>query len=112
MRDEYNLKQYMPDKNSLKNMTNFFYAFSDNTRLKIIILLSIKPLCVGEITTILDLNQTTVSHQLKILKSLNIVSCDRVGKKVIYYIEKTRIEDVLTASVECVSWFCIFKNKK
>ena len=74
----------MPSKNHLKNMTNFFYAFSDNTRLKIIILLSIKPLCVGEIVNVLCVNQTTISHQLKILKSINIIECDRVGKNVIY----------------------------
>ena len=102
VREEYNLKQYMPTKTNLKNMTNFFYAFSDNTRLKIIILLSIKPLCVGEITNVLDLNQTTVSHQLKILKSLNIVSCDRAGKNIIYYIKNSSIENVLNASVECI----------
>lgn len=101
-RDEYNLKKYMPSKTCLKNMTNFFYAFSDDTRLKIIMLLSIKPLCVGEITNVLDLNQTTISHQLKILKSLNIVECDRSGKNMIYYIKNGGIENVLNASVECI----------
>ena len=102
VRDEYNLKQFMPSKTNLKSMTNFFYAFSDNTRLKIIMLLSIKPLCVGEITSVLDINQTTISHQLKILKSLNIVACDRAGKNIIYYIKNSGIENVLNASVECI----------
>ena len=101
IREEYNLKKYMPDKNSLKNMTNFFYAFSDDTRLKVIILLSIKPLCVNEIANVLSINQTTISHQLKILKSLNIVECDRAGKNIIYYIKNSSIENVLNASVEC-----------
>lgn len=103
VRDEYNLKQYMPNKSDLKNLTNFFYAFSDDTRLKIIILLSIKPLCVGEITSILNINQTTISHQLKILKSLNILSCDRAGKNIIYYIKNGSVENVLNASVECLA---------
>jgi len=102
VRDEYNLKKFMPSKSSLKLMSSFFYAFSDDTRLKIIMLLSIKPLCVGEITNILSINQTTISHQLKILKSLNIVSCDRVGKNIIYYIKNGGIENVLNASVECI----------
>ena len=102
IRDEYKLKALMPNKNSLQSMTNFFYAFSDDTRLKIIFLLSIKPLCVGEITKILDINQTTISHQLKILKAHNIVSCDRAGKNVIYYIKNGSIEQFLNASVECV----------
>ncbi len=102
IRDEFKLKELMPNKNYLKNMTQFFYAFSDNTRLKIIILLSIKPLCVGEITKVLEINQTTISHQLKILKAINIVSCDRVGKNIIYYIKNSSIEEVLNASVECI----------
>ena len=83
-------------------MTNFFYAFSDNTRLKVIILLTIKPLCVGEISSVLDVNQTTISHQLKILKALDIVACDRVGKNIIYYIKNEGIENVLNATVECI----------
>ena len=102
VRDEYNLKQFMPSKTSLKSMTNFFYAFSDDTRLKIIILLSIKPLCVGEIVKVLGINQTTISHQLKILKSHDIVTCDRAGKNIIYYIKNANVENFLNASVECV----------
>ena len=94
--------KYMPDKTNLKNLTTFFYAFSDNTRLRIIILLFIKPLCVGDISQILNVNQTTVSHQLKILKSLNIVSCDRDGKNIYYYMKNNNIEQVLNASVECI----------
>lgn len=99
--EEYKLKQLIPSKSHLKNMVNFFYTFSDNTRLKIIILLSIKPLCVGEITKVLDINQTTISHQLQILRAGNIVACDRVGKNVIYYIKNGGIENVLSATVEC-----------
>ena len=102
LRDELKLKELMPNKSNIKDMTNFFYAFSDDTRLKIIILLSIKPLCVGEITNVLVINQTTVSHQLKILKAHNIVSCDRNGKNIIYYIKNGSIEQVLNASVECL----------
>ena len=103
VRDEYNLKKFMPSKNHLKFMTNFFYAFSDDTRLKIIILLTIKPLCVSEITSVLEINQTTISHQLKILKSIDIVDCDRFGKNVIYYIKNGTIENVLNATVECLN---------
>ena len=102
LRDEFNLKKFMPSKNDLKSMTNFFYAFSDDTRLKIIILLSLKPLCVGEISNILSINQTTISHQLKILKSLNIVEFERAGKNIIYFIKNSGIENVLNASVECM----------
>ncbi len=102
IKDEYLLKKLMPTKNNIKSLTTFFYAFSDDTRLKIIILLSIKALCVGDISLILNQNQTTISHQLKILKSLNIVAADRNGKNIIYYIKNNSIEQVLDASVDCI----------
>ena len=101
-KDELILKQYMPSKDEIKSVTNFFYGFSDDTRLKIIILLTIKPLCVSDISSVLEINQTTISHQLKILKSLNIVENERNGKTITYYIKNTNIENVLNATVECV----------
>lgn len=99
--EEILIKQYIPNKSSMKKMTSFFYAFSDDTRLKIIFLLMMKPLCVGDIVSLLNTNQTTVSHQLKILKSLNLVACDRNGKNIIYYIKNANIENVFNEAVEC-----------
>ena len=96
------LKQYMPNKTDLKSLTSFFYAFSDNTSLKIIILLMIKPLCVTDITNVLGINQTTVSHQLKILRSMNMVNFDRDGKSIVYYIKNRKIEDLFDIAVECI----------
>ncbi len=100
--DEFNLKKIMPNNKDLKSLTTFFYAFSDNTRLKIIILLTIRPLCVGDISNVLNINQTTVSHQLKILKAINIVDCNRHKKNNIYYIKNSSIEEVLNATVDCI----------
>lgn len=102
IRDEYLLKKLMPTKNNIKSLATFFYAFSDDTRLKIIILLTLKPLCVGDISQILNQNQTTISHQLKILKAHNIVMADRNGKNIIYYIKNNSIEQVLDATVDCI----------
>ncbi len=100
--EEINLKKQLPKPNDLKNFASFFYAFSDDTRLKIIILLIIKPLCVGDIAMVLETNQTTVSHQLKILRSLNIVECARTGKTITYFIRDENIENVLNAGVDCI----------
>ena len=101
-KEEYSIKNLMPSKADMKNLTTFFYAFSDDTRLRIIILLIIKPLCVGDISFILNCNQTTVSHQLKILRSLNFVAADRNGKNIIYYIKNPNIESVLNVTVDCI----------
>ena len=101
-KNELNLKNYIPNKTDIKNISSFFYAFSDITRLKIIILLILKPLCVTDISKILEINQTTISHQLKILKSLNIVDYNRDGRSVFYYIKNNNIEEVLNSCVDCL----------
>ena len=64
-----NLQYYMPQNSVLQQMANFFSIFSDETRLKILSALSISKMCVNDISISLSLNQTTVSHQLKILKT-------------------------------------------
>lgn len=101
-KEEFKLKNFMPSAIDIKNLSDFFYVFSDSTRLKIIILLTIKSLCVSDIVDVLGINQTTISHQLKILKSMNIVSADRTGKNIIYYIKNPNIEDFLNVSVDCI----------
>ncbi len=102
IREEIAIKELLPNKTDITNLTTFFYAFSDDTRLKIIILLTIKPMCVTDISTFLNQNQTTISHQLKILKSLDIVSADRNGKNIIYYIKNPNIQEILNISVDCI----------
>lgn len=102
LEDIYKLKKFMPSSADIRNLSNFYYAFSDATRLKIIILLTMKALCVSDIVDVLNINQTTVSHQLKILKSLDIVDADRTGKNVVYYIKNHSIEEVLNVSVDCI----------
>lgn len=99
---ENKLKKYMPNNKDIKNISSFFYAFSDDTRLKIIILLTLQNLCVSEISNVLNINQTTISHQLKILKSLNIVESERLGKNIVYYIKNNNIEEVLNVCVDCI----------
>ncbi len=100
--DELKLKGVMPGKNDVKMLADFFYAFSDETRLKIVILLTVNTLCVGDISKVLNINQTTVSHQLKILRNLGIVDFDRIGKTIIYYIKNKDIEHMLDLSVDCM----------
>lgn len=100
--EEILIKKYMPNNEDIKTISSLFYAFSDETRLRIIILLMIKPLCVGDIGSFLNLNQTTVSHQLKILKALNIVEFSRNKKNVIYYIPNKQIEKLLSVGVDCL----------
>lgn len=93
------IKYYLPEEKSLRLLAEFFAMFSDETRIKIISALSVSELCVNDIANILKLNQTTVSHQLKLLKSVGAVKFRRDGKIIYYSIADKQINDCLLTGV-------------
>lgn len=94
------LKENMPDKSVLRKLADFFSIFSDPTRIKIITALCLYEMCVSDISILLGINQTTVSHQLKYLKQSGAVRCRRVGKLMYYKITTSIIEDVMLGGVD------------
>ena len=68
------VKEYVPQGDILDDLVCFFSIFSDYTRLKMISALAISEMCVSDISCLLSLNQTTVSHQLRLLKNLNALT--------------------------------------
>ncbi len=68
----------------MKEILKFFKTLSDPTRLRIIFLLLGKDLCVCELTFILKMSQSRVSHQLRILRDAGLVEDKRDGKWMIY----------------------------
>ena len=67
------VKERIPDETEFAELSEFFKIFGNPTRLKIISLLCLEDLCVCDICEALDLNQTTVSNQLRILRANNVV---------------------------------------
>ena len=93
------IKYYLPQEKVLRLLAEFFSMFSDETRIKIISALGVSELCVNDIANILDLNQTTVSHQLKLLKSVGAVKFGRDGKTIYYSLADKQINDCLLSGV-------------
>ena len=60
---------YLPDDNSVRRIARFFALLSDPSRVKLLSALTISPLCVTDLAAILNMNQTTVSHQLRLLRT-------------------------------------------
>lgn len=85
------IEKSLPDGDSLNTLAAFFDALSDITRLKIVSALSVSTLCVTDLATLIGVNQTTVSHNLRILKSCRIVSCKRQGKVMFYSLGAKRV---------------------
>ena len=95
---------YVPKGEILDELVCFFSIFSDYTRLKVISALAISEMCVSDLSTLLKLNQTTVSHQLRLLKSLNAVTTRRQGKVVFYSLRNDTLSDVLLKGVEFLGY--------
>ncbi len=90
-------------KELLVGLSEFYKIFGDPTRLRILDVLVNKPLCVNEISNILDISQSAVSHQLKNLRSSNLVKTEKIGKNVYYSISDEHIEIILKYGVEHIS---------
>lgn len=98
------VRDYVPRGETLEELVCFFSIFSDYTRLKIISALAITEMCVSDISEILCLNQTTVSHQLRLLKNLNAVKTKRQGKVIFYSLRSDALSDVILKGVEFLGY--------
>jgi ArsR family transcriptional regulator len=90
-------------KELLYGLSEFYKIFGDQTRLRILDVLINKPLCVNEISEILDISQSAISHQLKNLRSSNLVKTEKIGKNVYYSIADDHIKIILKYGLEHIS---------
>lgn len=74
----------MPDENELYDLAELFKVFGDSTRIRILYVLFESDACVCDIANALGMNQSAISHQLKILKQNRLVTSRRDGKSIIY----------------------------
>jgi len=84
------LAHEITDENAVKMQSRLFKALSDTTRLKILMLLDIREMCVCEIMVAMDLTQPTASHHLGILEGVDLVKDRREGKWVFYSLKDKR----------------------
>lgn len=97
------VRSYVPEDDALSAMSDFFSALGDGTRLKLISALSITEMCVTDLSLSLKINQTTVSHQLKNLKSIGAVKVRRQGKISFYSLRDSDLLDIMLKAVNFVS---------
>lgn len=97
---QQNIQNYMPENQTLQKLADFFTVFADATRVKIMTALTLGPMCVNDLSVLLNINQTTLSHQLKFLKQNNAVDSIRQGKIIYYKVDNSHINDVMLYGVE------------
>lgn len=85
------VKVQMPPIEPIYELADLFKVFGDSTRARIICALSISELCVCDLSALLDMTQSAVSHQLRTLKQARIVKNRRSGKVVYYSLDDEHI---------------------
>ncbi|MGI6740963.1 MAG: ArsR/SmtB family transcription factor [Brevefilum sp.] len=93
-------KENMISDETIHAMAEMFKVMGDPTRLRILSLLAEKELCVGELADHLAVSQSAVSHQLRILRALNIVRFQKMGREVFYSLADDHVRDILSRTIE------------
>lgn len=99
-RNKFEMIELIPNDDCVSKLALYFQNFSDQTRIKILSALALKELCVNDISRILGINQTTISHQLKTLKDQDMVDYRREGKVLIYYLKSPIVNDMMMYAVK------------
>lgn len=89
------VQSQMLDSELLISISDFFKVLGDETRMKIIYALSHEELCVTDLAAALEMTQSAVSHQLKLLRMANQVKSRREGKSIFYSLDDQHVLDIL-----------------
>ena len=90
----------MPDEDELYDLAELFKVFGDSTRIRILSVLLGEEMCVCDLAEVLAMNQSAVSHQLKILKQAKLVKNRREGKQVYYALADDHVSTILAMGLE------------
>lgn len=88
------------DDDILFKLTQFYKVFSDETRLRILMVLSSDKKNVSSIASSLNMTTSSISHQLKHLRLLDLVKIEKAGKEVFYSLKDDHIDSILKFGVE------------
>ncbi len=94
------MTELLPNESCINKLALYFQNFADQTRIKILSALSIRELCVNDLSRILNINQTTISHQLKNLKDQDVVDYKREGKVLIYRLKSELTNDMMMYAIK------------
>ncbi len=94
------VRTQLPPDELLYDLAELFKIFGDSTRVKILYALLEHELCVCDIASLLDVTQSAVSHQLRVLKASKLVKFRREGKTVFYSLADDHVMSILSQGME------------
>ena len=89
------VNEKMPEESELQDLADLFKVFGDFTRIRILFVLFEAEVCVCDLAEALDMTQSAISHQLKILKQARLVKSRREGKSVFYSLADGHVRTII-----------------
>lgn len=90
----------LPTSDDLFDISEIFKLLGDPTRMRIVAALRIRELCVGDLSELMEISQSGVSHQLRLLKKNRIVKSRRAGKMIYYSLDDHHINIIIDTTLE------------
>jgi DNA-binding transcriptional ArsR family regulator len=94
------VKDKMPGEIDLMEVAELFKIFGDTTRIKILCALAQAEMCVCDITALLGMTQSAISHQLRVLKQARLVKYRKAGKVVYYSLDDNHVGEIFSQGLE------------
>ncbi len=95
-------RDFMPDDSVTYALSDFFKIFSDETRVKILLVLDFGEMCVCDISETLGMSMSAISHQLRMLRNAHLVTSRREGRSIYYSLCDNHIEMILKTALEYI----------
>ncbi len=93
----------LPREELLNELADFYKVFADSTRVKILFVLLESEMCVCDLAEVLDMTQSAISHQLRVLKQMKLVKNRRDGKTVYYSLADGHIQTIISQGMEHIT---------
>lgn len=97
------VKDKLPQEEILYDLAELFKVFGDSTRIKIICSLFESEMCVCDLSVLLNISQSAISHQLRVLKSARLVKFRRAGKVIYYSLDDEHIKQIFDAGLHHIT---------
>lgn len=97
------VKEKMPGEEKLYDLAELFKVFGDSTRIKILCALAESEMCVCDISALLNMTQSAISHQLRILKQAKLVKSRRKGKVVFYSLDDDHVKQIFNQGLDHIN---------
>jgi ArsR family transcriptional regulator len=97
------VKAQMPDDEWLYDLAELFKVLGDSTRVKILYAIDSSEMCVCDIAYLLNITNSAVSHQLRVLKQARLVRCRKDGKIVYYSLNDDHVKQIFSQGMEHIN---------